>query len=94
MLPTPKNLKIIKIVKQVEINNPFFELLKIKENIKNKNNNRITKKINIKIEDLGSTKYTIETRVKNNIKVMINDGRKLFLFKICFFLISLFMLYN
>ncbi|MFA6074180.1 MAG: hypothetical protein WC758_08735 [Candidatus Woesearchaeota archaeon] len=56
IFPTPKNLKIAKIVKQTEIKKPLLELPKVSENRKNKNINKLTKNNGTNNENLGSVK--------------------------------------
>lgn len=56
MFPIPNSLKIAKIVIQVEIIKPRFELAKIKEEIKKVSVNKFAKKRKINSGYLGSAK--------------------------------------
>lgn len=56
IFPTPKYLKITNKVKQTEIIKPRLEFAKSRENINIENKNKLRKKINTKIDSLGSVK--------------------------------------
>lgn len=56
IFPIPKYLKITNKVKQTEIIRPRLEFAKSRENINIENKNKLIKKINTKIDSLGSVK--------------------------------------
>lgn len=86
IFPTPKNLRIKKVVKPKAVIKPLLPFTKIVEKVK-----RSAKKINIKKtgiakEKSGSTKTTRNVKVIQTRRVTTKVGKKFFLLIISFFL--------